>query len=175
LKKVVSETIRASEIVRGLRSYFIGGASNLQHASAIKIIDDCVGRLHTTILNAGVTVVKTYDHRNDSLLVDVVQINTAIGNLLKNALDASAVGMVVTIRVSDIDGHLLSIQVRDSGEPLAEEMVEQVFRPFYTQKNDGLGLGLSVSKSLVENNGGVLRYLDIPFKCFEIILPSGKE
>jgi signal transduction histidine kinase len=175
LKKVVSETIRASEIVRGLRSYFIGGASNLQHASATKIIDDCVGRLHTTILNAGVTVVKTYDHRNDSLLVDVVQINTAIGNLLKNALDASAVGMVVTIRVSDIDGHLLSIQVRDSGEPLAEEMVEQVFRPFYTQKNDGLGLGLSVSKSLVENNGGVLRYVDIPFKCFEIILPSGKE
>jgi signal transduction histidine kinase len=36
-------------------------------------------------------------------------------------------------------------------------------------------LGLSVSKSLVENNGGVLRYVDTPFKCFEIILPSGKE
>ena len=175
LKKVVSETIRASEIVRGLRSYFIGGASNLQHASATKIIDDCVGRLQTTILNAGVTVVKTYDHSNDSLLVDIVQINTAIGNLLKNAIDASKVGMLVTIRVSDIDGHLLSIQVQDEGEPLAEEMVEQVFRPFYTQKNDGLGLGLSVSKSLVENNGGVLRYVDFPSKCFEIILPSGKE
>ena len=52
------------------------------------------------------------------------------------------------------------------------DVVEQVFRPFYTQKKDGLGLGLSVSKSLVENNGGVLRYLDHPTKCFEIILPS---
>jgi C4-dicarboxylate-specific signal transduction histidine kinase len=64
--------------------------------------------------------------------------------------------------------------VIDQGEPLSEEVAAQVFRPFYTQKKDGLGLGLSVSKSLVENNGGVLQYIDHAEKCFEIILPSEK-
>ncbi|MGI9150219.1 MAG: ATP-binding protein [Limnohabitans sp.] len=172
LKKVVTETLRASEIVRGLRAYFIGGASNLQHLSAKTLIEGCVERLHKSFLLAGVEIVKTYDHKNDRLLVDLVQINTAIGNLLKNAIDASRHGMSVSILVSDVGDHSVSIRVIDEGEPLAEEMVEQVFRPFFTQKKDGLGLGLSVSKSLVENNGGVLRYVDYPVKCFEIILPS---
>lgn len=174
LKKVVSETIRASEIVRGLRGYFIGGTSNLQYVSAIKIIDDCVDRLHMMIHSTGVKVEKIYGHTNDCVLVDIVQISTAIGNLLKNAIDASRYGMIVEIRVTDRAAHSLSIQFIDQGEPIAEEIVEEVFRPFYTQKKDGLGLGLSVSRSLVENNGGVLQYLNTPFKCFEIILPSEK-
>ena len=80
--------------------------------------------------------------------------------------------MSVLICVADAPNHQLSIRVLDQGPRLVDDVVEQVFRPFYTQKKDGLGLGLSVSKSLVENNGGVLRYLDQPTKCFEIILPS---
>jgi C4-dicarboxylate-specific signal transduction histidine kinase len=172
LTKVVSETLRASDIVRGLRSYFIGGASNLQKVSARKIVEDCVERLQKNADKAGVTLEKKFGHQNDALLVDVVQLNTAIGNLLKNAMDASHAGMSVLICVADAPNHQLSISVLDQGPRLVDDVVEQVFRPFYTQKKDGLGLGLSVSKSLVENNGGVLRYLDQPTKCFEIILPS---
>ena len=172
LTKVVSETLRASDIVRGLRSYFIGGASNLQKVSARKIVEDCVERLQKNADKAGVILEKKFEHQNDALLVDVVQLNTAIGNLLKNAMDASHAGMSVLICVADAPNHQLSIRVLDQGPRLVDDVVEQVFRPFYTQKKDGLGLGLSVSKSLVENNGGVLRYLDHPTKCFEIILPS---
>lgn len=171
LKKVVSETLRASEIVRGLRDYFIGGASDLQSTSVIKMIDDCVERL---VVKNEVSVDKIYSHRNDRVMVDLVQMRTAISNLLKNAIEASQPGMLVSIKVVDIDAHTVCIQVIDQGEPLSEELVEQVFRPFYTQKKDGLGLGLSISKLLVENNGSVLRYVDQPVKCFEIVLPSEK-
>jgi two-component system sensor kinase FixL len=171
LKKVVSETLRASEIVRGLRGYFIGGASNLQSTSVIKMIDDCVERL---VVNNEVSVEKIYAHRNDTVMVDLVQMRTAIGNLLKNAIEASQPGMLVSIKVVDIDAHTVCIQVIDQGEPLSEELVDQVFRPFYTQKKDGLGLGLSISKLLVENNGGLLRYVANPVKSFEIVLPSEK-
>jgi two-component system sensor kinase FixL len=171
LKKIVSETLRASEIVRGLRSYFIGGASNLQHTSAIKMIDDC---LESLIIKNDVKVEKFYTHQNDTVIVDFVQMRTAIGNLLKNAMEASPLGMHVSIKVFDVDTHSVCIQVIDQGEPLSEELVDQVFRPFYTQKKDGLGLGLSISKLLVENNGGLLRYVDNPVKSFEIVLPSEK-
>jgi len=101
-----------------------------------------------------------------------VQINTAIGNLLKNAIDASPAGMSVLISTADTSDAQLCIRVADQGARLIDEVAEQVFRPFYTRKKDGLGLGLSVSKSLVENNGGVLRYVDQPIKCFEIVLPA---
>lgn len=172
LTKVVSETLRASDIVRGLRSYFIGGASHLQKVSARKIVEECVERLQKNADKSGVTLEIKFAHRNDALLVDVVQLNTALGNLLKNAMDASQAGMSVLICVDDASNDQVSIRVLDQGPRLVADMVDQVFRPFYTQKKDGLGLGLSVSKSLVENNGGFLRYLDHPTKCFEIILPS---
>ena len=172
LTKVVAETLRASDIVRGLRSYFIGGASHLQRVSAQKIVDDCVARLQNNANKSGVVIEKNLTHHNDVLLVDVVQINTAIGNLLKNAIDASPAGMSVLISTADTSDAQLCIRVADQGARLIDEVAEQVFRPFYTRKKDGLGLGLSVSKSLVENNGGVLRYVDQPTKCFEIVLPA---
>ena len=74
LTKVVSETVRASDIVRGLRSYFIGGASNLQQARVSDIVDDCVSRSLNNAQAAGVVLEKHYAHHNDALLVDVVQI-----------------------------------------------------------------------------------------------------
>jgi len=175
LTKVVSETLRASDIVRGLRSYFIGGASHLQRTSARKIVDDCVQRVEKTALKAGVALETNYSHNNDVLLVDVVQINTALGNLLKNAIDASPSASSVVINLCDTQDKQLCIQVIDQGARLLDDVADQVFRPFYTQKKDGLGLGLSVSKSLVENNAGVLRYVDQPHKCFEIILPSERD
>ena len=174
LKKVIAETFRASEIVRGLRAYFIGGASNLQQTSVTKMIDECVHYLDKMLITTGVHIQKKYTQDQDVVWVDQVQIRTAIGNLLKNAIDASRPGMHVSIQVSNVEVNSVSIRVIDQGEPLSEEVAAQVFRPFYTQKKDGLGLGLSVSKSLVENNGGVLQYIDHAGKCFEIILPSEK-
>jgi two-component system sensor kinase FixL len=172
LTKVVSETLRASDIVRGLRSYFIGGASNLQKASARKIVNDCVNRLQKFADHSEVTLQQEFEHQNDFLLVDIVQINTAIGNLLKNAIDASQPGMLVVVRVSDAQESYLHISVFDQAPKLIDDVADQVFRPFFSKKKDGLGLGLSVSKALVENNGGFMRYLDSPEKCFQIIIPS---
>lgn len=171
LTKVVSETVRASDIVRGLRSYFIGGASNLQHARVNDIVDDCVSRSHKHAQTVGVLLEKHYAHHNDVLLVDVVQIKTALGNLIKNALEVSQAGMTVSVHVSDAPHQNVSIRVVDQGPRLVDDVIDQVFRPFYTEKKDGLGLGLSVSQSLVENNGGMLRYVNHPQKCFEILLP----
>ena len=172
LTKVVSETIRASDIVRGLRSYFIGGASNLQQARVSDIVDDCVSRSLNNAKAAGVVLEKNYAHHNDALLVDVVQIKTALGNLIKNALEVSQAGMTVSVQVADAPNQQVSIRVVDQGPRLVVDVIDQVFRPFYTEKKDGLGLGLTVSQSLVENNGGTLRYVNQPTKCFEIVLPS---
>lgn len=171
LGKVVSETFRASEIVGGLRSYFIGGTSRPQLVALQAVVDDCIERVSTIYRDSGVVVTKEFDRPDRRVLIDVVQVKTAIGNLLKNAVEASSAGMQVIVRVTEPNEHQVSIQVCDQGHQLKDEVVHEIFRPFYTQKKDGLGLGLSVSKSLVEANAGELRFHNHPIKCFEILLP----
>ena len=173
LRNIVKETWRASEIVRGLRSYFISGVSTLQKVEVQTLVDECLVRLEKRAAHAQVALKAVYQHRVLSVMVDRVQISTALGNLLKNAIDASEPGMQVTVCVSD-DRTMLSIRVIDQAHLLDPDVIEQVFRPFYSNKKEGLGLGLSVSQSLVENNGGVLRYQSHPKKCFEILLPIGE-
>jgi two-component system sensor kinase FixL len=65
---------------------------------------------------------------------------------------------------------LLEIRVIDEGPRLEIDEVDPLFRPFVSGKKDGLGLGLSISRSLIENNGGTLDYESTPEKCFVIKL-----
>jgi len=172
LRNIVNETMRATDIVRGLRSYFISGVSTLEEVDVKSWVDECVARLAEHAAHAQVSLTAVYEQRVSSVRVDRIQMSTALGNLIKNAIDASDAGMQVTVRVLD-DHHSLTLRVIDQAHLLEADVVDQVFRPFYSDKKEGLGLGLSVSQSLVENNGGVLRYQSQPEKCFEIVLPLG--
>ncbi len=173
LRNVVNEAARATNIVRGLRSYFISGASSLQETSVTQLVDECVARFSQAALKAGVLLTTDYTHALDQILVDRVQISTALGNLLKNAIDASPAGGEVKVSVGTEGKQMLSIRVIDQGLLLDVEAADQAFRPFHSKKKDGLGLGLSISRSLVENNGGFLRFQAQPEKCFQILLPLG--
>lgn len=175
LAKVVNETHRASDIVGGLRSYFIGGTFNPKLTLISEIVDDCVARAQSIFSHTGVQIERSSFVPEKWVHVDGVQIKTALGNLIKNAVEASQSGMTVKVLVTESGRSHVSIQVVDQGDGLKDEVAEQVFKPFYSLKKDGLGLGLSVSKSLVEVNAGVLRYLHQPTQCFEIVLPIEKE
>jgi two-component system sensor kinase FixL len=173
LRKIVNEALRATDVVRGLRSYFISGASSLEKTSVNSLVEKCVQRFSSHAEKAHVSLVTLHAPTDYDVWLDAVQISTALGNLIKNAIDASAPGGQVTVQVSREDKNTFSIGVLDEGAYLEPEAVEQIFRPFYSNKKDGLGLGLSLSRSLVENNGGKLRYLSQPRKCFQIVLPLG--
>ena len=174
LRKIVNEALRATDVVRGLRSYFISGASSLGQTSVNALVDKSLQRFSSRANKEQVSLVTVYADTDPDVWVDAVQISTALGNLIKNAIDASLPGGQVTVRISIEDKHMLSIGVSDEGAELSEASVEQIFRPFYSNKKDGLGLGLSLSRSLVENNGGTLRYQSKPRKCFQILLPLGE-
>ena len=175
MQKIVNETIRAKDIVKGLRAYFTGGASHLQQTSISDLIDDCLSRHKDQFESLKIGLVKRIGHQTDTVMIDAVQIGTALSNLLKNALEASTQGMTVTVETQETSPQWLSIRVQDQGKLLNADVVDHIFRPLFTQKKNGLGLGLSISKSLIENNGGYLQYLSTPVKSFEILLPIDKQ
>ena len=87
--------------------------------------------------------------------VDEEQITQVLLNILVNAMQAMPDGGDVFIETSEeIDG--VWVQVRDTGVGIAKECLEDVFKPFFTTREDGTGLGLAISSRIVEENGGTI-------------------
>ena len=175
LDQIIKESIRASEIVRGLRSFFIGGASNIKSVEVDQLVADTVSQLESYAQKLNVQL-KT-EKLSDSVLVmvDITQVKTALGNLIKNAIESANSDGVVEVTLTLDKQDRIEISIFDSGKTLDAYESEIIFKPFYSEKKDGLGLGLSISKSLIENNDGSITYRSKPKKCFVVTLPTGNK
>jgi two-component system sensor histidine kinase AtoS len=105
--------------------------------------------------SSGTVLVKELDEQLPKTAADPMQLHQVFLNLIQNALDAIPDKGVVTVRtVHNREEHAIIIEVRDTGRGIDESAVDKVFRPFFTTKNDGTGLGLPVSKQIIEQHGG---------------------
>ena len=105
-------------------------------------------------------IVTTLDLAADlpDVMIDRVQIQQVIMNLVRNAVDALAGGerRELTVRTSFLKPAAVQIDVIDTGSGLAEEVVERLFQPFVTTKANGIGIGLSICRTIVDAHGGRL-------------------
>ncbi len=118
---------------------------------------------------------KTYlDAEPVALIADAGQLQQVFVNLVLNARDALPGGgeLTVTTRRS---GPWVAIEVADTGPGVAREMVARLFEPFASTKDTGLGLGLVISKRIVEDHGGTIGAVNQPNggACFYVRLPIG--
>ena len=111
-------------------------------------------------------------------MADPTQLQQVILNLIKNAIEAMAAGptTIKALRlVTTQDGNsVVSLSVQDTGPGIAPENETHVFDPFFTTKSSGMGLGLSISRRIIEDHGGELRLTKTGSNgcTFEITLPS---
>jgi signal transduction histidine kinase len=175
LDQIIKESIRASEIVRGLRSFFIGGASNIKVAEVEQLVTDTVSQLENFAQKLSVQIKVEKLKEPVSVMVDMTQVKTALGNLIKNAIESANSNGVVEVMFAFDKQQRIEISIFDSGRTLDIYESEIIFKPFYSDKKDGLGLGLSISKSLIENNDGSITYRSNPRKCFVVSLPTGNK
>lgn len=98
------------------------------------------------------------------MLVDKIQIHQVITNLIRNSVDALAAVRVreILIRTRRASPHEVEIAVADTGPGLAPEVAARLFQPFVTTKPGGMGIGLSICRSIVEAHGGKLRLSENP-------------
>jgi len=91
-----------------------------------------------------------------AVLADRVQIQQVLINLLRNAMEAMRDSPVreLEVRVSKADDDMVAIAVSDTGPGIAEDIGPQLFQPFVTSKPGGMGIGLSISKRIIESHGG---------------------
>lgn len=178
LKDIVDDSGRASEVIRRMRA-FVKKDEQQQFANvdAGGLVRDVVLLVHSDAVARGIHVSHVIDDDLPLIRGDRVQLQQVLLNLLLNAFDAvsecEAGGRTVALFAQpDRDG-MVRIAVRDQGHGLSDDRLECIFKPFVTSKPQGLGLGLSISRSIVQLHGGHLRAETNPDRgmTFYVTLP----
>jgi two-component system sensor kinase FixL len=158
LHDLVDDTHRASEVIRKIRALVKKGDLEAAPLSVASVIRDVALLVHSDAIVRGIHMRVTVTPELPPVDGDKVQLQQVVLNLLLNAFDAlescPALDREVAIAVTLEGGDTIRVAVRDSGTGLAGNTFDKLFLPFFTSKRDGLGLGLSISRSIVDLHGG---------------------
>ena len=160
IEQISLQADRAGQIIRRLRDFVRRADSSRSRENINDLVDNVLRLLETEARANNIRMEKALAADLPQVAVDRVQIEQVITNLVKNALDAtrdlSAEPRMVTLHTQKNAGGMLEVSVTDNGKGVEVELLNHIFEPFYTTKQSGMGLGLSISRSIVEAHGGRL-------------------
>jgi PAS domain S-box-containing protein len=159
LAMAVREANRASDVVGRIRAQLKKTPPQMRKQNIVPVILDALEMLRSELQGGGIVLNTELAMNTPLVLGDPVQLRQLMLNLIMNAIDAmNDVGdrsRELLVRSSaHADGVL--VQVQDTGEGLDPEAVHRIFEPFFTTKAEGIGMGLAISRSIVETHGGRL-------------------
>jgi two-component system sensor kinase FixL len=156
LDDAAKEAVRAGQIVRRLRDFIAYGETERRVEPLPRLINEANALALVGSREHGIDVDVKLDPAADRVLVDRVQIQQVLVNLIRNAIDAMLETRLRTlsIRTERQPGGLVRITVSDTGSGIADEVAAQLFQPFVTSKEHGMGIGLSICRTIVEAHGG---------------------
>jgi two-component system, LuxR family, sensor kinase FixL len=153
--KAAEQALRAGDIIRRLRDFLARGEGERSVESLAKLVHEACGLALVGAKEAGVDVRYQLDPHLDRVVVDRVQIQQVLVNLVRNALDAMQGQERRELLVSTkVEGDMAVVSVADTGAGLDEAAAARLFQPFVTTKPQGMGVGLSISRTIVEAHGG---------------------
>ncbi len=160
LEDIVSDNNRAGEVIRRMRALVKKEELEFAPIHIASVIGEVVQLLHSDEILHNIHVELDCQDGLPNVRGDRVQLQQVILNLLMNAFDAMkdapAAERKVVVRAQAKDAGIVEISVRDRGTGLTGDSLSKIFQPFYTTKRDGLGMGLPISRSILEAHGGGL-------------------
>jgi PAS domain S-box-containing protein len=161
MAEVVQQAERAGDVLDRLREFVRGGEFRRALIEIKPVIDAAVSLVHSEAMQRDVEIQARIDPSLPIVLADPVQIEQVLLNLLRNAMDAMEAANTerrsVIVEARRPGKHGVEISVADSGPGVAYAMIDTIFEPFVTTKPLGMGMGLSISRAIIEAHGGRLR------------------
>jgi len=180
LEKARHHIQRAGDIVHNLKSFLYKGQQQKQIVNSINdLVETALTLVHSEMIEANIKLVKELPQATTKLRIDTIQIEQVILNLMQNAIEAmmhSNNKRILSIYAYTKENSFF-IDIEDTGVGFAEAQDTKIFQPFYTTKDHGIGLGLSISNSIIEAHGGrldVVSRLEVGTR-FSIQLPYHQE
>jgi len=171
---VIEEVDRLNGLLTELLAFRERSTAGMEPQPALPVIERCVQLLKPQADESGIQIHVRAADPDISAPVEPKQLTQVLTNLLLNSIAAISGRGNIDIDVRR-NGHSMSIDIHDSGPGVADEDREHLFDPFYTSRPGGTGLGLAVSRELVQAMGGTLTYRDgSPGAIFSLTLPAGE-
>lgn len=160
LKEIISQAadqaLRAGQIIRRLRDFVAKGEADRRIESLPKLLEEAGALAMIGARERSVRLRFDIDPRVSLVLVDKVQIQQVALNLLRNAVEAmdESPRRDLVVTAVPVEDDMVEVAVRDTGPGISPEVIDQLFQPFMTTKAHGMGVGLSISRTIIEAHGG---------------------
>ena len=156
IEEAASQMLRAGEIIKRLREFVSRGESERLPENLTKLVEEACALGLVGARETGVHVSFAFDPAAPQVMADKVQVQQVLINLVRNAIEAmqDAPQREMVIATHRLDREMGRIDVSDTGSGIAPEIAAHLFQPFMTSKKTGMGVGLSISRTIVEAHGG---------------------
>jgi signal transduction histidine kinase len=174
LELTAQQANRAGEIIRRLRSFVRKGETHKTYTDINHVVNEVTTFLETQIKDQEIKLNYQFEENLPPVLTDIIQLEQVLINLLKNAIESMADGQeqILIITTKRINSDHIELCVIDSGHGISEDKLKRVFNPFFTTKESGMGMGLSISNSIIEAHDGKLYAKNNPHQgarfCFTL-------
>jgi two-component system, LuxR family, sensor kinase FixL len=179
MDKTVAQAARAGEIIQHLRGFIRKGESERHSENLNKVVEEATALGLVGAKESGIKVRVDLSPQAMPVFIDKVQIQQVVFNLIRNSVEALPESDLRELSVSTARGEdgLAQVAVSDTGPGLAQKVIDQLFQPFVTTKEKGMGLGLSICRSIIEAHGGRLWATPNPVKGvnFQFTLPMAEH
>ena len=158
LERAAEQAMRAGQIIRRLREFVARGETERRTENLPKLIEEASALALVGAGQFGVHVQFDLDQHANIVFADKIQIQQVLLNLIRNALESmlESPRRELMISTSAAAGAMVEVNVSDTGPGISEQIIAQLFQPFITTKAKGMGIGLSISRTIVEAHGGRL-------------------
>jgi PAS domain S-box-containing protein len=174
---VSEQALRAGKIIRRMKAFCQNKNTHNISTDINTLINDCIILCKSDLKKHNITLNLELEEALPLLLVDAIKIEQVLINLIRNSTEALTANdnpiKTVTLSSLMLDENQLQIQVRDNGSAIEQAIQEKLFTPFVTTKTEGMGMGLSICRSLITAHNGTLTFDSQPGlgTCFYITLP----
>jgi two-component system, LuxR family, sensor kinase FixL len=156
MDKAVAQASRAGQIIHRMRQFLQKGETERQLEAINKVLEEASALALVGAKESGVVVRMELGIDLAAVMMDRIQIQQVILNLIRNGIEAmqGVVRRELRIATGQAENDMVLVTIADSGPGLDPEVAEQLFQPFVTTKEKGMGLGLSICRSIIDSHGG---------------------
>ncbi len=156
LQKASEQAVRAGDIIKRLREFVAKGEIDRAVEDPARLMEEASALALVGAREQGVRVTLRFSRKAGAVIVDKIQIQQVALNLIRNAVDAMAHSqrkdLVISVERGEDD--MVLVRVADTGPGISPEVADRLFQPFVTSKAQGMGVGLSICRTIIEAHGG---------------------
>lgn len=180
LTSINEQSVRAGQILSRVRNFVRRSDDHRTLCNLTQLVSDSLTLVQADVRSRGVSVSVSLPERDVPVLVDSVQIQQVIVNLISNACDAMTGKPAAQRRIGvsvSATPQWATVEILDNGPGVTADDPDQLFDPFYTSKNNGMGMGLSICNDIIRSHSGIITAENVlnHGACFRFSLPRPSE